>query len=135
MRWNQTDGRSDYDHFLAASITSSRGIAARAGGVKIVEGKAVFGGEAAVAYDIGCHAAGDNVTNLNLGCWVQMTKSIAHLSPTYARGFDSLLLRNEAPRAKKMVVAKRKMSEKAMGGLWVCKWYSNEWRSWRPIVG
>ena len=90
MRWIRIDGCSDYDPFLAAGV-ASRAIAAGAGGVKSVEEQAMFGREAGVAYDIDYHAAGDHVTNLNLGYWVQMTKALAHLTATYARGFDSLL--------------------------------------------
>ena len=111
------DGRSDYGPFLAAGVAAG-GIAAGAEGIKTAEEAEMFGGQAGVAYDVNYHAAGDNVSNLNMGCWIQMTKAIAHMTATYARSFDSLPLRSEAARAKRMQVARRAMSEKATGGYW-----------------
>ena len=112
------DGRSDYGPFLAAGVASG-GIAAGAEAIKTVEEQAMFGGEAGVAYDVNYHAVGDNVKNLNMGCWITMTKCIAHMTATYARSFDSLPPRSEAAKAKRMALAKRNMmSQKATGRLW-----------------
>jgi aminopeptidase Y len=78
----------------------------------------MFGGQAGVAYDINYHGVGDTVENLNMDCWITMTKAIAHMTATYARSFDNLPARSEAAKAKRMAIAKRGMSEKATGKLW-----------------
>jgi Zn-dependent M28 family amino/carboxypeptidase len=111
------DGRSDYGPFLAAGVAAG-GIAAGAEGIKTVEEAAMFGGQAGVAYDVNYHAEGDNVGNLNMGCWIQMTKAIAHMTAIYARSLDSLPPKSEAAKAKRMERARRWMSERATGGLW-----------------
>lgn len=111
------DGRSDYGPFLEAGVASG-GIAAGAEAIKTVEEQEMFGGQAGVAYDVNYHAVGDTIKNLNVGCWITMSKAIAHMTATYARSFDSLPPRSEAAKAKRMALAKRKMSEKATGKLW-----------------
>lgn len=107
------DGRSDYGPFLEAGIPAG-GIAAGAEGIKTEEEAAMFGGEAGVAYDVNYHAAGDDLSNMNMVCWMEMTKAIAHMTATYAKSFKSLPKRSEEMRVKRMETGK-KMYERATG--------------------
>lgn len=111
------DGRSDYGPFLEAGVATG-GIACGAEAIKTEEEAEMFGGEAGVAYDINYHAVGDNVSNLNMGAWIIMTKAIAHMTATYARSFDSLPPRAESVKAKRMALETRTMSDKAYGKTW-----------------
>lgn len=83
------DGRSDYGPFLDAGIPAG-GIFTGAEGIKTEEEQKLFGGKAGVAYDVNYHGAGDNVSNLNMDAFIQITKAIAHAVATYARDFTSL---------------------------------------------
>ncbi|KAH7364791.1 putative leucine aminopeptidase 2 [Rhexocercosporidium sp. MPI-PUGE-AT-0058] len=110
------DGRSDYGPFLEAGVATG-GIACGAEGVKTVEEAAMFGGVAGEWYDKNYHQAGDTVKNLNMGAWIVMTKSIAHMTATFARSFELLPPNTKANREKRMEHAKR-MSAKAVGKTW-----------------
>ena len=110
------DGRSDYGPFLEAGVATG-GIACGAEGIKTVEEVAMFGGEAGVAYDINYHGVGDNLSNLNMGAWIVMTKAIAHMTATFAWSFELLPANTAANKAKRMQMAKR-LSEKAVGKMW-----------------
>jgi aminopeptidase Y len=104
------DGRSDYGPFLEAGIAAG-GIAGGAEVLKTEEEQAMFGGAAGVPYDVNYHEVskeandsqdisltsmqdGDTVNNLNLYCWIEMTRAIAHMAATYAQSFDSIPPRN-----------------------------------------
>ena len=91
LNWTATDfsGRSDYGPFLEAGIASG-GLFTGAEGAKTPAEQALFGGQAGVAYDVNYHKAGDNVSNLNVGAFIQNAKAIAHAVATYARSFESL---------------------------------------------
>lgn len=110
------DGRSDYGPFLEAGVATG-GIACGAEGVKTVAEAAMFGGQAGVWYDVNYHGVGDTVKNLNMGAWIIMTKSIAHMTATFARSFDLLPPNTPANKQKRMEHAKR-MSAKAVGKTW-----------------
>jgi hypothetical protein len=89
------------------------GIAGGAEVLKTVEEAEMFGGVAGVAFDVNYHAAGDNVSNLNMGAWIVMSKAIAHMTATYARSWEGF--------PERVALEKRggsKMSEKARGLLW-----------------
>jgi Zn-dependent M28 family amino/carboxypeptidase len=104
------DGRSDYGPFLEAGIAAG-GIAGGAEGIKTPEEEAMFGGAAGVPYDVNYHEDGDTVNNLNLECWIEMTRAIAHMTATYARSFESIPQRNKttvAKRAEEVKAAFRK---------------------------
>ncbi|KAH8155513.1 uncharacterized protein LAJ45_00523 [Morchella importuna] len=77
------DGRSDYGPFLEVNIPSG-GLFTGAEGLKTPEEAIWWGGEAGVAYDVNYHAPGDDITNLNMGAWIQNTKAAAHAIATYA---------------------------------------------------
>jgi Zn-dependent M28 family amino/carboxypeptidase len=109
------DGRSDYGPFLEAGVAAG-GIACGAEAIKTEEEAAMFGGQAGVAYDVNYHAVGDNVSNLNMEAWIEMSKAIAHMTATYARSFKSLPAKVTQSKAKRSATAK--MSKKATGGLW-----------------
>ncbi|KAH9215505.1 putative leucine aminopeptidase 2 [Leptodontidium sp. 2 PMI_412] len=110
------DGRSDYGPFLEAGVATG-GIACGAEGVKTVEEAAMFGGVAGEWYDKNYHQVGDTVKNLNMGAWIVMTKSIAHMTATFARSFDLLPPNTKANKEKRIEHAKR-MSAKAVGKTW-----------------
>jgi Zn-dependent M28 family amino/carboxypeptidase len=112
------DGRSDYGPFLEAGVATG-GIACGAEAIKTVEEAVMFGGEAGVAYDVNYHAAGDTVENLNMAAWIVMTKAIAHMTATYARSFDSLPLKAETAKAKRVALESRNaLNDKAYGKTW-----------------
>jgi Zn-dependent M28 family amino/carboxypeptidase len=94
------DGRSDYGPFLEAGIAAG-GIAGGAEGIKTEEEQAMFGGAAGVPYDVNYHEDGDTVNNLNLECWIEMTRAIAHMTATYARSFEGLPARNATTSRKR----------------------------------
>ncbi|KAF2743757.1 Zn-dependent exopeptidase [Sporormia fimetaria CBS 119925] len=94
------DGRSDYGPFLEAGIPAG-GLFAGAEGIKTVEELAMFGGAAGVPYDVNYHEDGDTVNNMNFGCWMQMTRAIAHMTATYARSFESIPRRNTTATRKR----------------------------------
>ncbi|KAH9219245.1 putative leucine aminopeptidase 2 [Leptodontidium sp. 2 PMI_412] len=100
------DGRSDYGPFLDVGIPCG-GIDTGAEGIKTVEEQAMFGGKAGVAYDINYHGKGDNLSNLHLGAWTEMTKALAHMTALYARSWESLPPRNVSLEAKRMAMEKR----------------------------
>ncbi|PVH79074.1 putative leucine aminopeptidase 2 [Cadophora sp. DSE1049] len=110
------DGRSDYGPFLEAGVATG-GIACGAEGVKTVEEQAMFGGVAGEWYDKNYHQVGDTVKNLNMGAWIVMTKSIAHMTATFARSFELLPENTPANKQKRIEHAKR-MSAKAVGKTW-----------------
>ncbi|KAF2786898.1 leupeptin-inactivating enzyme 1 precursor [Melanomma pulvis-pyrius CBS 109.77] len=83
------DGRSDYGPFLEAGIAAG-GIAGGAEGLKTEEEVLMFGGASGVQYDVNYHEDGDTVNNLNLECWIEMSRAIAHMVATYARSWESL---------------------------------------------
>lgn len=87
------DGRSDYGPFLSAGVPTG-GIAGGAEVLKTVEEQEMFGGVAGVAFDVNYHAAGDNVSNLNMGAWIVMSKAIAHMTAIYARSWEGFPARN-----------------------------------------
>ena len=110
------DGRSDYGPFLSAGVATG-GIAGGAEGVKTVAEQAMFGGVAGEWYDKNYHQVGDNASNLNMGCWITMTKAIAHMTATFARSFELLPANTAATRLARREHAKR-MSDKAVGKTW-----------------
>ena len=67
----------------------------------------MFGGKAGVAYDVNYHGKGDNLTNIHLGAWTEMTKALAHMTALYARSWDSLPPRNVSLEAKRAAMEKR----------------------------
>ncbi|TVY71565.1 Leucine aminopeptidase [Lachnellula suecica] len=81
--------RSDYAAFAAAGVPVG-GLFTGAEVLKTAEEARLFGGDAGVAYDINYHGAGDNVSNLNVGAWIQNAKAVAHAIATYAVSFESL---------------------------------------------
>lgn len=83
------NSRSDYAAFAAAGVPVG-GLFTGAEVLKTAEEAMKFGGQAGVAYDVNYHGAGDNVSNLNVGAWIQNTKAIAHAVATYGVSFESL---------------------------------------------
>ncbi|EHK97568.1 putative leucine aminopeptidase 2 [Glarea lozoyensis 74030] len=83
------DSRSDYAAFAARGVPVG-GLFTGAEVKKTPEQAVLFGGQAGVAYDVNYHGAGDNVSNLNVGAWIQNTKAIAHAVATYGISFASL---------------------------------------------
>ncbi|KAI9680665.1 MAG: Leucyl aminopeptidase yscIV [Caeruleum heppii] len=112
-------GRSDYGPFLDAGIASG-GLFTGAEENKTAEDVAKFGGVAGVAYDENYHEAGDDVSNLNVGAFIENTKAIAHSIATYGRSFASLPPKTPAtpPRIKRRDLnqARRHALRHAHGG-------------------
>lgn len=88
------DGRSDYGPFLDVDIPSG-GLFTGAEGIKTAEEAEWWGGDAGVAYDVNYHGAGDTVSNLNVGAWIQNTKAAAHAIATYARSTEGIPQRTQ----------------------------------------
>ncbi|KAH7305077.1 putative leucine aminopeptidase 2 [Rhexocercosporidium sp. MPI-PUGE-AT-0058] len=63
--------------------------------------QSLFGGQAGVAYDVNYHGAGDNVSNVNVGAWIQNSKAIAHAVATYGVSFESLGIGKREERVQK----------------------------------
>ena len=99
------DGRSDYRVFQDAGIPAG-GLFTGAEVVKTAEQAAVFGGTAGIAYDPNYHAAGDDINNLNMTGWDQMSDAAATVILQYSMA-DTL-------PAKYSPTARR--SEPAAGG-------------------
>jgi aminopeptidase Y len=89
QNWTEVefDGRSDYGPFLDVGIACG-GLATGAEGIKTEAEEEMFGGQAGVAYDINYHGPGDNVTNLDMGAWIEVRYSIL-LFLSYHRDFET----------------------------------------------
>ncbi|WP_411109356.1 M28 family metallopeptidase [Streptomyces sp. c-19] len=82
-------GRSDYGPFIAVGIPSG-GTFTGAEGVKTAAQAAKYGGEAGVAYDVNYHAAGDDLSNVNMTAFDVNIDVIANAVGTYAHDISSL---------------------------------------------
>tara|TARA_R110002060_G_scaffold71605_1_gene80243 strand:- start:1870 stop:2370 length:501 start_codon:yes stop_codon:yes gene_type:complete len=102
----QFDGRSDYGPFLDVGIPCG-GITTGAEGIKTVEEQAMFGGKAGIAYDVYYHGKGDNLSNLHLGAWTEMTKALAHVTAIYARSWESLPSRSVSLKTRRVALERR----------------------------
>jgi Zn-dependent M28 family amino/carboxypeptidase len=81
------DGRSDYKAFQDNGIPAG-GLFSGAEDIKTAEEQAIFGGTAGVAFDPNYHAVGDDVDNLDLVGWKQMSDAGATVSLFYAMADD-----------------------------------------------
>ncbi|MFD9036529.1 M28 family metallopeptidase [Streptomyces sp. NPDC059567] len=82
-------GRSDYGPFIEVGIPSG-GTFTGAEGIKTAAQAAKFGGTAGVAYDVNYHAAGDNLSNVNMKAFDANIDVIANAVGTYAHDISSL---------------------------------------------
>ncbi|MGI5397954.1 M28 family metallopeptidase [Streptomyces sp. CA-135486] len=82
-------GRSDYGPFIEVGIPSG-GTFTGAEGIKTSGQAAKFGGTAGVAYDVNYHAAGDNLSNINMKAFAVNIGVIANAVGTYAHDLSSL---------------------------------------------
>ncbi|MCX4824177.1 M28 family metallopeptidase [Streptomyces sp. NBC_01142] len=82
-------GRSDYGPFIEVGIPSG-GTFTGAEGVKTEAQAKKFGGTAGVAYDPNYHAAGDNLSNINMKAFAVNIGVIANAVGTYAHDLSSL---------------------------------------------
>ncbi|MGW0121269.1 M28 family metallopeptidase [Streptomyces sp. NPDC003327] len=82
-------GRSDYGPFIAVGIPSG-GTFTGAEGIKTAAQATKFGGEAGVAYDVNYHAAGDDLSNINMTAFDANIDVIANAVGTYAHDISSL---------------------------------------------
>ncbi|MFF8280592.1 M28 family metallopeptidase [Streptomyces lateritius] len=82
-------GRSDYGPFIEVGIPSG-GTFTGAEGIKTAAQAAKFGGTAGVAYDVNYHAAGDNLSNINMTAFDVNIDIIANAVGTYAHDISSL---------------------------------------------
>jgi Zn-dependent M28 family amino/carboxypeptidase len=107
-------GRSDYGPFLGAGIAAG-GIATGAEAIKTLQEEGMFGGHSGLAFDPNYHSRYDNVYNLNVEAWEEMTKAIAHMTATYARSWDSFPKKS---RSKREFDIKDGVTDKAAGRTW-----------------
>jgi hypothetical protein len=89
------------NYAVAASGVPVGGLFTGAEVLKTVEEERLFGGQAGVAYDVNYHGAGDNVSNVNVGAWIQNSKAIAHAVATYGLSFESLGIGKREERVAK----------------------------------
>ncbi|MGW7431350.1 M28 family metallopeptidase [Streptomyces sp. NPDC054861] len=82
-------GRSDYGPFIEVGIPSG-GTFTGAEGIKTAAQAAKFGGTAGVAYDVNYHAAGDDLSNINMTAFDVNIDVIANAVGTYAHDISSL---------------------------------------------
>ncbi|MFJ3584364.1 M28 family metallopeptidase [Streptomyces sp. NPDC090127] len=82
-------GRSDYGPFIEIGIPSG-GTFTGAEGIKTAAQAAKFGGTAGVAYDVNYHAAGDDLSNINMKAFDANIDVIANAVGTYAHDISSL---------------------------------------------
>ncbi|MER7625155.1 M28 family metallopeptidase [Streptomyces sp. NPDC126503] len=82
-------GRSDYGPFIKVGIPSG-GTFTGAEGIKTPAQAAKFGGQAGVAYDVNYHAAGDDLSNVNMTAFDANIDVIANAVGTYAHDISSL---------------------------------------------
>ncbi|WP_406861893.1 M28 family metallopeptidase [Streptomyces sp. HUAS MG47] len=82
-------GRSDYGPFIEVGIPSG-GTFTGAEGIKTAAEAEKFGGEAGVAYDVNYHAAGDDISNINMKAFDANIDVIANAVGTYAHDISSL---------------------------------------------
>ncbi|WP_418957942.1 M28 family metallopeptidase [Streptomyces tritici] len=82
-------GRSDYGPFIEIGIPSG-GTFTGAEGIKTAKQAEKFGGEAGVAYDVNYHAAGDDISNINMTAFDANIDVIANAVGTYAHDISSL---------------------------------------------
>ena len=82
-------GRSDYGPFIEVGIPSG-GTFTGAEGIKTAAQATKFGGTAGVAYDVNYHAAGDNLSNINMKAFAVNIGVIANAVGTYAHDLSSL---------------------------------------------
>ncbi|MFI1394652.1 M28 family metallopeptidase [Streptomyces sp. NPDC020681] len=82
-------GRSDYGPFIEVGIPSG-GTFTGAEGIKTAAQAAKFGGTAGVAYDVNYHAAGDNLSNINMTAFTANIGIIANAVGTYTHDLSSL---------------------------------------------
>lgn len=82
-------GRSDYGPFIEVGIPSG-GTFTGAEGIKTEAQAQKFGGEAGVAYDVNYHAAGDDLSNINMDAFAVNIGIIANAVGTYAHDISSL---------------------------------------------
>ncbi|MET9624328.1 MULTISPECIES: M28 family metallopeptidase [unclassified Streptomyces] len=82
-------GRSDYGPFIEVGIPSG-GTFTGAEGIKTPAQAAKFGGTAGIAYDVNYHAAGDNLSNINMTAFDVNIDVIANAVGTYAHDISSL---------------------------------------------
>ncbi|MGX6742311.1 M28 family metallopeptidase [Streptomyces xantholiticus] len=82
-------GRSDYGPFIEVGIPSG-GTFTGAEGIKTEAQAKKFGGAAGVAYDPNYHAAGDDLSNINMEAFAVNIGVIANAVGTYAHDISSL---------------------------------------------
>ncbi|MEU8520348.1 M28 family metallopeptidase [Streptomyces sp. NBC_01216] len=82
-------GRSDYGPFIEVGIPSG-GTFTGAEGIKTPAQAAKFGGTAGVAYDVNYHAAGDDLSNIDMTAFDVNIDVIANAVGTYAHDISSL---------------------------------------------
>lgn len=82
-------GRSDYGPFIEVGIPSG-GTFTGAEGIKTEAQAKKFGGVAGVAYDVNYHAAGDDLSNINMKAFDVNIGVIANAVGTYAHDISSL---------------------------------------------
>ncbi|MEV6400334.1 M28 family metallopeptidase [Streptomyces sp. NPDC051907] len=82
-------GRSDYGPFIEVGIPSG-GTFTGAEGIKTEAQAKKFGGTAGTAYDPNYHAAGDNLSNVNMKAFAVNIGVIANAVGTYAHDLSSL---------------------------------------------
>ncbi|MGW7289481.1 M28 family metallopeptidase [Streptomyces sp. NPDC054847] len=82
-------GRSDYGPFIEVGIPSG-GTFTGAEGIKTEAQAKKFGGSAGIAYDVNYHAAGDDISNINMKAFAVNIGIIANAVGTYAHDISSL---------------------------------------------
>ncbi|QIP88607.1 M20/M25/M40 family metallo-hydrolase [Streptomyces sp. Tu 2975] len=82
-------GRSDYGPFIEVGIPSG-GTFTGAEGIKTEAQAKKFGGVAGIAYDVNYHAAGDDISNINMKAFAVNIGIIANAVGTYAHDISSL---------------------------------------------